>query len=429
MTKSNRTSVMGLAVEEFLRNGIPDSDAENLQRLLLEETLSPRDRRNLVLVDQRLRWMRGNGRSVEDYLQELNTSAANWEISSDFVADLIYGEWLARGKSGVPEPSVLMIEIFPDLPQKLRLQMELLESICDEAAALSCSSDLLQAMRLADSLQPVNHGDRELQLLLIDEQIPVRKQRIGLSSYLPVFVAIAACLIMIAYLANDSTTYRKYSTATATGDFRADYDVAWTVDVYRSGDMNRHERLTDRPSSLYGGDAFRIGVGVKSGAHVYVYTVGSNGIAAYLGTQNKIGTDRFATFPPQDGEAITVPENDGTLLCVVIVRDSPFKAPETVLDQLRFSLPLPGIESDTLLVDGIPLMTPRLLPAANGNSGGVMLADLKARLGESYASRSIGPAEPIAATEVAVRLKEWYLKLPEELGDVHYLGLRVIGKP
>jgi len=85
-----------------------------------------------ILIDQRLRWQQGNGRSVEDYLCEFADVAEQLEL----VTDLAYGEWLARGMEGLPDAPPSLKARFPGVANCLARQAELLQWLGVEATEI-----------------------------------------------------------------------------------------------------------------------------------------------------------------------------------------------------------------------------------------------------------------------------------------------------
>ena len=81
----------------------------------------------VVITDQRLRWQRPAGPSVEDYLLRFPAVAVDRHAR----LDLVYGEMLATCVLGLPVDFDAYCARFPDLREELHRQMEVTQWLSD----------------------------------------------------------------------------------------------------------------------------------------------------------------------------------------------------------------------------------------------------------------------------------------------------------
>ena len=80
-----------------------------------------RELADVLRMDQRDRWPRGEHVPVESYLERFPKVRADADCSFE----LIYGEYLLREEWGDPPTSAEYVERFPEHAERLRLQIDL----------------------------------------------------------------------------------------------------------------------------------------------------------------------------------------------------------------------------------------------------------------------------------------------------------------
>ena len=196
-------------------------------------------------------------------------------------------------------------------------------------------------------------------------------------------------------------------------------EVNWKIDIFREGRPDRRVSLLNSPGPLLTGDAIRLELSFSRPAHAYLFWIGSDGTVEALHPESGPtgGLVAGVAVPEAAGLALPIRGPEGTEVCVLVLRESPAPAELDLVAALRPAEPLPPLEAETVLLNGVPLT------AGAGAGQGISATTLLERLPADVGSRNVGPAQPLARAPFAESFGRWYRGLAPEIGTVHYLAI------
>lgn len=400
------------AATVYLRQRCRNDPAGDLMTFLKDRPqLSDREVLDVILTDQRVRWEHGSGKTVDEYLNEFPMIADD----SNLVMDLVYGDWLARGKIGAISVPERISKCYPDINAKISKQQEVYDWLTSEAVRLVQTNEIIvpQNNVSEDDLDSSSNTR-------VEQRNP--EGRVGWKLML---AALAASLLFMVIF--DLPGLFQRTNAPNEIPFRSG-PLSWSLEAYRSGDLDQVDRITSTPAALHFGDAFRLSVRPAKASYLYLYTIDPKGKVTFVEELSELQPNHQYDYPRDAEKAISVPSIEGTMLCVIVQRDRPMVDAGQLAEQLKLSEPLPELDPATLLVDGAMLESrkhPSILNDIDGDDG-ISLDKIHQRLGSQYASRSIGPANPNGDAVFAEAIKAWYKQIPRSVGDIHYLAIPVV---
>ncbi|QDU94029.1 serine/threonine-protein kinase [Lignipirellula cremea] len=183
-----------------------------------------------------------------------------------------------------------------------------------------------------------------------------------------------------------------------------DVTVDWRVEVFPAGSAGKSEPLT---GSIGNDDRLRLQIKLSEPRYVYAYWIGSDGSASLLNREeNPTAPVTELSLPAGSGDAFPVQGPAGTEVCLVVLRRTPLTDPTRLEPLLALAEPLPPLDLQVPLADGLPL--PHVDPR---------LAQL------SGPTRTLGPAEPLLAGKAGAAIAQWKLGWPRDAGSLHYLAI------
>ena len=196
-------------------------------------------------------------------------------------------------------------------------------------------------------------------------------------------------------------------------------EVAWKIDLFRSGESAQHFRLIESPETVFTGDFLRFEIELPRPQFAAAFWVDSEGIVeAVAGTDLEQRVSKIR-IPNSAELGLPISGKPGTEMFLLLLRDAPLSTSDRqqILD-LTFAK-LPDLEPRTLVLDGQEYANAALTARQHplDPEAARLLADL------SHGPRKLEKPAPLTTGKWQQALEAYKKKLPANIGRFHFVAI------